>query len=78
MRKEVTIKMNEANACEISCPLGSRILKWEFECRKCRATFEVDVPRGPKEERNIKCPMCGGNDIDRINIPDLSHTACGG
>ncbi|MBN2059522.1 MAG: zinc ribbon domain-containing protein [Deltaproteobacteria bacterium] len=69
--------MSKANACRLPF-MDSVVLKWEFECRKCRTAFEVDVPRGPKEERGIKCPNCNGNDIYRINIPDLSHTGCGG
>ena len=70
--------MNEISAFKISCPLDDRILRWEYECLKCRGKFEVEVPRGPKEEKAINCPVCKSKDIHRINVPDLLHTECGG
>jgi rRNA maturation endonuclease Nob1 len=51
---------------------------WELNCHQCKSNFEVPVPFGPREERELKCPHCGSKDIERIEA--LSHDApqCGG
>ena len=41
-------------------------MTWQLACRQCRANFVVEVPFGPKEERELKCPDCGSKDIGRI------------
>lgn len=67
-----------ARVGKTACELGSRILQWEYSCGSCQATFQVDVPRGPTQEKAIRCLNCGGDKIQRINMPDLSGPACGG
>ena len=61
-----------------SCPLPGAALMWEFDCHSCKTKFETNVPRGPKEEREIKCPHCGSKEIERLNVGNLAETACGG
>jgi len=61
-----------------SCPLPSQTLIWEYECSDCKVKFETAVPRGPKEEGEIRCPQCLGKNIQRINVGALATTACGG
>jgi len=53
-------------------------LTWEYECKQCQATFEVDVPHGPKEESEITCPECESKDIERVNVCCLQIAFTGG
>jgi DNA-directed RNA polymerase subunit RPC12/RpoP len=62
----------------ISCELPAPSLLWEYKCNDCQATFETPVPRGPKEERHLKCPVCDSAKIKRINIVKLEAAKCGG
>ena len=62
----------------LSCEIPSRELMWEHECLACKITFETPVPRGPKEEGRMKCPLCDSAKIKRINIVKLSEATCGG
>ncbi len=54
------------------------MLKWEFDCNQCKSKFEVEVPRGPVEERAIKCPHCGSKDIANCSLGGLEVPVCGG
>ena len=54
------------------------MLTWEFVCNKCKAKFEHSVPRGPAEERNIKCPKCGSKDLKNLSLCSLEAPHCGG
>ena len=47
------------------------MLMWELECKQCQAKFEQPVPKGPEEERNIKCPQCGSKDIKNRSLCSL-------
>ena len=60
------------------CQLPGDILTWEYECHSCKARFHTPVPRGPKEERNTKCPRCASPDIERMNVANLQEPTCGG
>ena len=54
-------------------------MTWELTCRLCKSNFEVPVPRGPREEKELKCPKCESKYIERIEA--LSQGApppCGG
>jgi hypothetical protein len=53
-------------------------LTWELACRQCKASFEVPVPRGPTEEKELKCPICGSESIERIEASNPSPPPCGG
>jgi len=59
---------------------GSRLraLTWEYDCRSCKFHFDTPVPRGPKEEREMKCTRCGSRDIVRVNVGKVQETFCGG
>lgn len=51
-----------------ACPVKEKrndMLMWQFDCRQCKADFEVPVPRGPREERELRCLECGSKDIQR-------------
>ena len=61
-----------------SCELPAPPLLWEYGCSNCHSTFKTAVPRGPKEERHIKCPACDSAKIKRINIVKLEAAKCGG
>jgi DNA-directed RNA polymerase subunit RPC12/RpoP len=55
------------------------IMTWELTCSQCKSNFEGPVPRGPREEKELKCPKCGSKYIERIEA--LSQGAppqCGG
>jgi DNA-directed RNA polymerase subunit RPC12/RpoP len=54
------------------------IVTWQLACRQCRANFVVEVPFGPKEERELKCPDCGSKDIGRIEGLTQDAPQCGG
>jgi len=41
-------------------------MTWELTCRHCKSSFEVPVPRGPREEKELKCLNCGSKYIERI------------
>ena len=60
------------------CKLPSETLLWEYECCQCKTTFEKPPPRGPKEERETRCPGCGSMDLKRLNTGGLAETPCGG
>lgn len=53
-------------------------LKWEFICHLCKAHFDVPVPRGPTEEKQIKCPKCGSQNIERIDVHKFEVCPPGG
>jgi DNA-directed RNA polymerase subunit RPC12/RpoP len=54
------------------------IMTWEFTCRQCKSNFEVPVPRGPREEKELKCLKCGSKYIERIEVPIEGPPPCGG
>ena len=70
------IKQKEAS--ETASEPQSDMLMWEFNCLHCNKKFETRVPRGPREEREMKCTHCGSRDIERINIKKLQDPTCGG
>jgi len=54
-----------------------------FECKKCKRTFDNDVGRvtfptepgkRPKFENNIECPKCGVITIDDVLLTELGQT----
>jgi DNA-directed RNA polymerase subunit RPC12/RpoP len=53
-------------------------LTWEMVCSGCKAGFEVEVPRGPREERELKCPQCGSKEIGKKEASAENAPACGG
>ena len=54
------------------------VLTWEMACSGCKAGFEVEVPRGPREEKELKCPHCGSKEIVRREAFGEDAPACGG
>jgi len=54
------------------------IITWELTCHKCKSNFEVPVPFGPTEERNLKCPHCGSKEIGRVEALNEDAPQCGG
>jgi rRNA maturation endonuclease Nob1 len=53
-------------------------LTWELTCRQCKSSFELPVPRGPREEKELKCPKCGSEYIERIEALAQDLPSCGG
>jgi rRNA maturation endonuclease Nob1 len=54
------------------------VLTWEMTCLQCKAHFEVEVPRGPRDEKNLRCPHCGSEKIAIREATSESAPACGG
>jgi len=54
------------------------ILTWELTCHQCKSNFEVPVPFGPREERELECPHCRSKDIGRIEASTQDAPQCGG
>jgi putative FmdB family regulatory protein len=53
---------------------------YEFECRECRRTFEVNVPvseyAAMRREQRIVCPDCGAQKVTRVfNAPGIVTTS---
>jgi len=63
---------------EVSPKTPGDTLLWKYDCHECKITFEKPPPRGPKEERETRCPGCGSMDIERLNTGGLAETPCGG
>ena len=42
---------------------------YEYGCNECRSTFKKINPDKVKIEKNVKCPRCGSNRIERLNSP---------
>jgi DNA-directed RNA polymerase subunit RPC12/RpoP len=53
-------------------------LMWEYVCHDCNAKFKKHVPRGPKEERDTRCPNCQSAEIERLNVGVFETGMCAG
>ena len=74
----VDVEKLDGRSCSISPPTDAKMLTWEYACHQCEARFELPVPRGPKEEKETKCPRCGSMDLERLNVFSLSACPPGG
>ncbi len=54
------------------------MLTWFFTCRQCKTQFEVPVPRGPREEKELKCLKCGSQKIERVEACKTGYVPPGG
>jgi len=54
------------------------IVTWELTCHECKSSFEVPVPSGPREEKELECPHCGSKDIGRMEASNQEAPQCGG
>jgi len=54
------------------------ILTWDLTCRQCKSNFEVPVPFGPTEEKELECPHCGSRDVGRIDASNQDAPQCSG
>jgi DNA-directed RNA polymerase subunit RPC12/RpoP len=52
-------------------------LVWQYECQECHNVFELPVPSSPSQERELKCPVCGGGHIHRLTVIDGAPLYCG-
>ena len=52
-------------------------LVWEYECQACHYAFELPVPSSPSQEKEIKCPRCGGGHIHRLTAIGGEPLYCG-
>jgi DNA-directed RNA polymerase subunit RPC12/RpoP len=48
----------------IACGLGNGPPFWEYNCQKCGGIFRIKAPRGPAEEKKIRCPKCESRNIN--------------
>ncbi|MBE6930726.1 MAG: zinc ribbon domain-containing protein [Ruminococcaceae bacterium] len=39
---------------------------YDFKCRRCGTTFNVQATIEEKENNKIPCPGCGGRDLERV------------
>jgi rRNA maturation endonuclease Nob1 len=51
---------------------------WELTCHQCKSNFEVPVPFGPREEKELECPYCGSKDIGKMEASNQDAPQCGG
>jgi DNA-directed RNA polymerase subunit RPC12/RpoP len=62
-------------------PIGSDLhegpTEWEYECQQCQDIFKLPIPSSPSQEKEIKCPACGGGHIHRITASGLVPLYCG-
>ena len=50
---------------------------WEYECQQCQNVFQLPVPSSPSQEKEIKCPACGGGHIHRLTSVGGVPLYCG-
>ena len=50
---------------------------WEYECQQCQNVFKLPVPSRPSQEKEIKCPACGGGHIHRLTAIGGVPMYCG-
>jgi putative FmdB family regulatory protein len=39
---------------------------YEFECQSCHSTFTLSLSMHEREAGNIKCPHCGGANVQQL------------
>ena len=54
------------------------MIMWEYECHQCKSRFKVPVPRGPTEEKQMKCIICKSMNITREKLDNMEVAFCGG
>ena len=52
-------------------------LMWEYECQQCQSVFMLPIPTSPSQEKEIKCPTCGGGHIHRLTSVGGQPLYCG-
>ena len=50
---------------------------WEYQCQQCQNVFRLPVPGSPSQEKEIKCPACGGGHIHRLTSTGVQPLYCG-
>jgi rRNA maturation endonuclease Nob1 len=53
-------------------------ITWELTCHRCKSNFEVPAPCGPREEKELRCPACGSEYIERKETLAQADPSCGG
>lgn len=53
-------------------------LHWDYQCDTCQTNFSVDVPKGPTQEKALRCPACGSHDIVKTTVYSMNESACPG
>jgi putative FmdB family regulatory protein len=41
----------------------------EYGCNECRVTFKKINPDDVKDDKQVKCPHCGGSNIEKFDSP---------
>jgi DNA-directed RNA polymerase subunit RPC12/RpoP len=47
----------------IACNLENGPPPWEYVCQQCGGRFLIKAPRGPSEEKEIRCPRCESRNV---------------
>jgi|YelNatPaOPRAMG01_1025707.scaffolds.fasta_scaffold61347_2 rRNA maturation endonuclease Nob1 len=53
-------------------------LTWQMICNQCKYSFEIEIPKGPREEKQLRCPRCGSIYIQRAEASSTIPSQCGG
>ena len=51
--------------------------QWEYECQQCQNVFKLPVPSSPSQEKEVRCPACGGSHIHRLTPTGFEPLYCG-
>ncbi|MGD0353012.1 MAG: hypothetical protein ABSB38_05905 [Dehalococcoidia bacterium] len=41
----------------------------EYGCNECRVTFKKPNLDNVKDDKNVKCPRCGGGKVEKLDSP---------
>ena len=41
----------------------------EYGCNLCRGTFKKPYPDNVKVDKTVKCPRCGGQNVEKLERP---------
>lgn len=53
-------------------------LRWDYHCDSCQTNFSIEVPKGPTQEKALRCPSCGSPDIVKTTVYRMNESACSG
>ncbi|MBI4637733.1 MAG: zinc ribbon domain-containing protein [Candidatus Rokubacteria bacterium] len=49
--------------------------EYEFECRVCKKIFTLFMRVGERAKASIRCPGCGGEDVEPLMQAFVARTA---
>ncbi len=78
MSEKKAFNVDKTDLTGWACPRHIEPVIWEFACCQCQHIFTTPVPRGPKEEKQLKCPLCASSRIKRTTVDSIEPVFCGG